>query len=423
MRAISLFILVVLLTSIALTLKAQTLQQYYTEAMASFRKKDYARFYEQIHAAHQLNSTHQGILYQLGVAEVLTKRTDEGLRHLRRALLIDATFRLDTDAFEAVRAQPAFQALLKLQQELQQPVVQSSVFLTVKDRTLHAEGIAHDPSTGDFFIGSIRQRKVVRIASNGAVSDLIPAETGGMAAVFGLQYDADHKWVWACSSPIDEMQHNDSTVRSGVYALAASTGKIERTYRLPLAAPQAIFGDLILDKRGNALVSDSRNNIIYRTSGDKPELQQFFSSPDFVNIQGLAYSPDERFLFIADYVKGIFRLEIRTMTATLIATEPEVSLKGTDGLYFYQQSLIAIQNGVSPFRVTRYRLNKTFDTIASYEVLDRAHPDFGEPTLGVIARGNLYYIANSQWNGYDANHQPKPADQLKDIVILRHALK
>jgi len=142
----------------------------------------------------------------------------------------------------------------------------------------------------------------------------------------------------------------------------------------------------------------------------------------------MAFSPDDKYLFIADYVKGIYRLNTKTRELMEVQNHAEistgaVSLKGIDGIYFYNNSLIAIQNGVNPLRCTQYYLNKGLDEIVGFEIIDRNHPSFGEPTLGVIDGKDFYYIANSQWGGYTDDHKIKPDDQLRDIVILKYSLK
>jgi hypothetical protein len=40
----------------------------------------------------------------------------------------------------------------------------------------------------------------------------------------------------------------------------------------------------------------------------------------------------------------------------------------------------------------------------------------------VTVDNSFYYIANSQWGGYDENHHIKPDNQLQDIVVLKSVL-
>jgi len=101
----------------------------------------------------------------------------------------------------------------------------------------------------------------------------------------------------------------------------------------------------------------------------------------------------------------------------------DVTLKGIDGLVYDDHALIAIQNGTNPLRVSRYILNPEQNQITQFEIIDRKHPAFNEPTLGVVAGRTFYYIANSQWNGYDLHHEIKPDSLLQDIVILKSKLR
>lgn len=147
-------------------------------------------------------------------------------------------------------------------------------------------------------------------------------------------------------------------------------------------------------------------------------LEQFFSSDEFWNIQGITLSGDERYLFVADYVRGLFRLELEGRRLIHLEASFDISLKGIDGLVWYDNTLIAIQNNVNPMRVTRYTPNRDQDALVSYEILDKKHPAYNEPALGCIQKDKFYYVANSQWGGYDENYRIKPSGQLQDIVIL-----
>jgi hypothetical protein len=220
-----------------------------------------------------------------------------------------------------------------------------------------------------------------------------------------------------------EMQNFDSTARSAVFKFDWRSGKLIKKYSLSNSGPDGVFGDLILNSKGQPYISDSKNNNILTVNESTGKLDVSFSSPDFWNIQGLAFSADEKFLFISDYIKGIFKLNLTTKIPEAVTCSLDVSLKGIDGLYRYGNCLIAIQNGVTPFRVIAYVLNQEATSITQYAVLDNNHPAFNEPTLGIINGTQFYYIANSQWSGYDQTHHPKPLDQLQDIVILKVDLK
>lgn len=413
--------LLTLMTSLAIG-QNKDLTYYYSQALESYKGKDYPRFYEMIREAHQLHPYHQGILYQLGIAAALTGHTDESMQSLKKAILIDASFRLEgLPDFNAIRNSPGFTDLLKLQQECQRPIVHSDTAFVIHDRSLHTEGIEYDPATQIFYLGSIHKRKIIKVI-NGQASDFCPQGFEGMTSVFGLKVDQKRNVLWACSSPMQEMEDYDSTARSAVFKFDLTTGKLLAKIQRPKWDKEGVFGDLILTPEGEALVSDSQNNSIFKVNEKTKQLEPYFTSPDFWNIQGLTFSDNGKYLFISDYIKGIFRLELKTKTLIELKCSLDVSLKGVDGLIYYKQSLIAIQNGTNPLRASRYFLNSHQDQIIQSEIIDRKHPAFNEPTLGVVNGKTLYYIANSQWSGYDRSHHIKPDQELQDIVILKSDL-
>jgi len=408
----------------AITLQAQELQKLYTDAMAAYKAKDYGKFYENISGAYKIRPTHPAILYQLGIAAALTNHSKESIESLKKAVLQNADFKLAGLAdFNSINDTKEFKALLALQKEWQTPVIHSQVAFTLKDRSLHTEGIEYDAIHKTFYLGSIHKRKIIKVLPDGTASDFCPSAFNGMASIFGVKVDAKRNVLWACSSPMQEMENYDSTVTSAVFKFELSSGKLIHKYDAPLISKTHVFGDLILNKDGQVFVSDSEGNAVSVVNEKTNKLEPFYSSPDFMNIQGMAFSSDEKYLFIADYMKDIFRLDLKSKELIEITTSADVSLKGIDGLYFYNNSLIAIQNGVTPLRCTRYFLNKDLSVISKFEIIDRKHPNFGEPTLGVLDGKTFYYIANSQWSGYDDKHQIKPFDQLQDIVVLKTELK
>jgi hypothetical protein len=53
------------------------------------------------------------------------------------------------------------------------------------------------------------------------------------------------------------------------------------------------------------------------------------------------------------------------------------------------------------------------------EILERAHPRYQEPTLGVLVGGELYYIANAQWERFGEDGSIANSDSLQRPVVLR----
>lgn len=396
----------------------QDYRHFYSEAEKAYKENNFTLFHQQISKAHDLHPYHQVILYKAGIAAALNNLPDEAISFLEKALLIDASFDLGNKDLLSLKDRDDFHALVTLQKDLLQSIANSDTAVVIHDRQLHAEGIAYDPQTNCFYLGSIRKKKIVRINSRGAVSDLKGTRDSRMTSVFGLKVDTRHNALWVCSSPIEEMEQYDASLPSLVFRFDLANDTLLQPYAAPTDVKGSIFGDLQISPGGDVFVSDSKNNVIFKVNEKKVALEKFFESPQFWNIQGITFSHDGTIMFIADYIKGLYRLDMKTMALTKIECNLAVSLKGIDGLNFHKGSLLAIQNGVRPMRVTRYFLNAGLTRITSFEILDRGLPVMNEPTLGTIVDDKFYYIANSQWSGYNEQHEIKPADQLQDIVIM-----
>lgn len=395
----------------------------YTKAKDAYKTKALDEFQTLIQKAVKLNPGHQGALYYAGIACSLRGRPDEAVILLERCIAIDSRYPLSTNPdLMVLEGRSDFKNLLRFQAEATKPVITSDTAFVIPDRQLHAEGIACDPKTNTFYLGSIHKSKIVTITANGDVQDFLKKPIKDITSVFGLKVDAEKRLLWACSSPIPETNSYKPSMHSAVFKFNIDNKNLLETYKPDSTIIGSVFGDLAVGPQGTIFISDSKNNIIFRLNELTKRLESYFTSPDFRNIQGLAFSDDGTLLYIADYINGLFVLKTTTKQLTKLTELPLVSLKGIDGLLYHKKSLIAIQNGVFPLRSVRYVLDDSGFNIQSSQTIDSHHPAFNEPTLGTIVGETLYYIANSQWSGYDDQHQIKPVDQLNDIVILKSRL-
>ncbi|MBT1698825.1 hypothetical protein KK083_18170 [Fulvivirgaceae bacterium PWU4] len=392
------------------------------KAREAYKAGDHQRFYELMLEAHKVHPYHQGVLYQAGLAAALNNKPEEAITWLTRAIQVNAAYDLTHQDLASLNGREDLEKLKILQQELQQPIVHSDTAFVVKDRTLHVETIAPGESKGVFYLGSIHRSKIVRVDEKGNSRDFTTDGQDGLTSVFGIKVDAAKKVLWACAAPVPQMEGFDSTHTPAVFKYDLRTGKLLTRYS-PRVPKQPIFGDLVLSSKGIVFIPDSRNNIIFTVNERSGQLEPYFTSPEFWNIQGITFSDDGKYLFIADYIKGIFRLDMQNKTLTFLPADFPLSLKSIDGLTYYNNSLVAIQNGVTPMRVTRYYLNDTHDRLTSYSIIDRAHPAFNEPTTGCRINDTFYYVANSLWSGYDKANKLKPTNELQDVVILKVGLK
>lgn len=414
-------VLVGLLTSLSVS-GQNGFQAKYNEARNAYKNTDYAAYYAAILEATKLHPYHQGVLYHCGIAAALNNKPERAIQYLRRAIQINASFDLSVADLNSLADRTDFAKLLDEQKQLLQPVITSDTAFVIDDRSLHIECIAAGVQPGEFYLGSIHAKKIVKVEEGGEVRDFVTPGANGLTSIFGIKVDSKNNLLWACSSPLPETSGFDSTMQSAVFKFDLRSAELLKKYSPP-DSKEHLFGDLTLSPSDEVYVSDSKTNEIFKIDPKTDQLVRFYTNDQFWNLQGITFSEDEKHLFIADYIKGIFALELKTMKLHEIGLPQGFSLKGVDGLTYFNNSLIAIQNAVTPMRVTQYHLSTERNAIHSARIIDKGHPAFNEPTIGCLSGKQFYYVANSLWSGYQDNHTLKPAEQLQKVVVLKSGLK
>jgi hypothetical protein len=162
--------------------------------------------------------------------------------------------------------------------------------------------------------------------------------------------------------------------------------------------------------------------MIYRV--DNGALKVMVENPKLTSIRGLAVSGDGKKLYFADYALGLFGVDLAAGKGfDLEYPADRLVLGGIDGLYWYDDALVAIENGMSPKRVIRLRLDETGRSVAHVMPLDAANPAFSLPTYGVVDGDSLYFVANSQKGLYDQYGVLKDASKLEGTKVFKSDLR
>lgn len=284
-------------------------------------------------------------------------------------------------------------------------------------RGLIAEGLAWDPAKGGFLVGSVRERAIFRVGEGGKLERFSPAGDE-LLGVFGMVVDPRKSLLWACTSAIEQMRGwgEGQKGRAGLVALDLATGKVARRVMLPALPGAHVLGDLALAPDGSIWATDSGAPALWRLGPRSDELQSVVSGPPFKNLQGLAFAPDGKRLFVADYSNGIFAVDVESRTPALLAAPQGVELRGIDGLYLHGRDLIGVQNGTRTHRILRIRLDEGLQGIQDVAVLEEGKPALDDPTLGVIVGDDFHFVAASGWGDFDAQGNPVEGEPRGHVI-------
>jgi hypothetical protein len=99
----------------------------------------------------------------------------------------------------------------------------------IAESSLIPEGIAHDQVTGDFYLSSTWQRRIVRITPEGEAQAFTPRGSSEFYGVLGLRVDPERRRSWAAhasagaSMPI-EGDHSEGQSGLALFDLDVTSG-------------------------------------------------------------------------------------------------------------------------------------------------------------------------------------------------------
>jgi len=293
--------------------------------------------------------------------------------------------------FDALTARPEFASVAATMRTNAEPVGVAATALLLDNDGLLPESFASAGRNGPQFVGSVRSGTILRF-TNGEAEGFALANGG----VFDLEIAGDTLWAAVTLRPPYDILPSDKP-KAGLIAYALADATQKSAHFIP--GDGALFGDMEFIPGGIA-ASDSLVPRVMILRDGSADLAVFAEDPRFVNLQGLAYDGRRGRLFVADYLAGLFSIDVKTGAVAEIANSADAHLGGVDGLYLYKGDLIGIQNGATPQRIVRIRLNKAGDDAVALDVIQQGLPDWREPTNGKIVGDALHYVATSNWPAY-----------------------
>lgn len=386
------------------------------EMVAAYQQEDFPKMYLAARKALAARPEYPGGLYNLALAQTLIHDHRGSLQTLNRLIERGVDFgAVDADEFAALRTLGEWAAFKAKVAALQEPVGRARIVARHAEANFVPEGIAIDQN-GHALLGSIRTGEIVRFSGDPEV-----LHTNGHSwSVFGMRFQSDGSLWFASAAVAQFLNAGDDAGQTGLFRLDLDSGELTRAAILPQYEDEQVLGDLVIADDNVLYTTDSLTGAIYRYYIDSNEFETLVKRGRLGSPQGLVLDRTGHYLYVADYIGGLYRVTLQDGTLAKIRMPDSVTDYGIDGLYRYNDELIVVQNGIRPHRVAGLRLDDNGMAVIESRVLAANLKEFDEPTLGVVRGDDFYFVANSHWNRFDRDNQLP--DGLTGPIVLRISL-
>jgi sugar lactone lactonase YvrE len=222
------------------------------------------------------------------------------------------------------------------------------------------EGIEYDQANGRFLTGSLAEGTIFEIERDGSVVPFIT--DAELVSSVGIEADEPRDRLLVANSDRSVFQPgNVGQAKLGVYNL--TTG--EKLAMVDLAAvigtpsdPPAYFAnDVTVDGEGNAYVTDTRMNVVYRVTPDYQAsvLHRFTGLPEGAALNGIVYHDGGYLLVVAG--EHTYKVPVANPAGTTKVNVAE-PVPGQDGIVWAADGhLVAVSNSADAPRAVAFSSN------------------------------------------------------------------
>jgi sugar lactone lactonase YvrE len=279
-------------------------------------------------------------------------------------------------------------------------VAQAHLAFVTEEKDLIPEGLAYDARQNLFYLSSLNRKKIVKIDSEGRVSDFVPGDRYGLLPVLGIRVDPADGSVWADSF--------EDAGRTELVHFDAWGKLLERSS--PKDGSKHGFNDLVMRKNREVITTDSLDNRVVRFDSRAHNFVPLAVYRPLFYPNGIALADDDHTIYVADLV-GIVKIDLASGDSRDVDPGPRNTVAGADGLYCHNGFLIAVQNGIGSPRIAAFKLSKDGNRVTQTIVLENRTSFTVLPTTGAIRGNDFYFIANSQIDNLNG-------DKVMDVTKL-----
>jgi sugar lactone lactonase YvrE len=210
---------------------------------------------------------------------------------------------------------------------------------TIPEHDLYPENIAYDAISGSYFLGSLSHSRIIRIQDDGSYKDFVSSPETGLLSSVGMKVDLRQRVLWVCTGRFTLLADYDAAPAvTGVLKFNIDDGTLIGKWMLDQESDYHIFNDLALASSGDVYATTTMLGRVYRFPAEGDDMELVLQLDEGGHNNGIALDRDEKHLFLT-IDRTIHKLDLESQEMIELAV-PEDAALGTDGLYFYNNSLI-----------------------------------------------------------------------------------
>ena len=393
-------------------------QDHLRSAAAAYEREDYAAYVQSLETAYELNPASLATRHNLAGGYALIGDNQKSLRLLEGLADIGADFGVAEDPdFEKLRTTPEYHTVLARTEAATRPKLASEPYFSMAQLDLIPEGIAADLVGDRLFFGSMRSGDVYELNAEKQLTKFATVDVMNKRSAIGMTVDTARDLLWVVATSFDMAENfvEGDAIRTSVVGFDLESGAESKRYDVA----ETTFGlnDVALGPDGTLYASGDALQILDR---DADALVPLVTDPPLFGTNGVAAAGHGRTLFVSSYPVGIAAIDLDSRRARFLETPEDVSLYGVDGLYWLDGDLVAVQNGIRPWRLTRLKLSDDESSVLSAQYLEFAHPDV-TPTTGAIVGNHIYYIGGGAAPEQAPAHVPPAVAPFLGATLIRSA--
>ncbi len=267
--------------------------------------------------------------------------------------------------------------------------------------TVFPEGIAYQPTTGDFFVSSTTDGTIFRGNVQSESADVfLPGGTDGRTTAIGLKVDDYQDRLFVAGGNTGQ-----------IFVYDTDSGQLLSKFNNQKTS--TFINDTAISPNGDAYFTDSSDPILYKVSTNEADELEFSAWLDLTgtaivyqsgfNLNGIAATNNGKYLIVVQTNTGkLFRIDIASKQVTEIDLGGATLTNG-DGILLSRRRILYVVRNQNEL-IVKVQLSEDFSrgTVIS----STTEPSFAYPTTIAQARKRLL-VVNSQFDKRGAGLTPE----------------